>query len=103
MKKIKNMSQKILNIFRKNDKDKAFNYKMLYRLKMDCDYFLGFGNQNEKCLWAKNAEAHISKMKKIYKSFHKKPKWLRYKDILNYEKEMICIINEKKLKEEKQP
>lgn len=68
--------------------DPEFNYKMLDRLKSDCDYFLGNGNRSEKHLWAGNCEAQIAKMREIYNSLEEKPEWLSEEDIDNYEKEM---------------
>lgn len=68
--------------------DPEFNYKMLDRLKSDCDYFLGNGNRSEKHLWAGNCEAQIAKMREIYNSLEEKPEWLSKEDIDNYEKEM---------------
>lgn len=72
-------------------REEKFNYQMLSRLKMDCDYYLGNGNRNMKCLWANNEEDHISEMKKLYNEFseNKKPEWLTWADILNYEMKMI--------------
>lgn len=69
-----------------------FNYGLLDRLKMDCEYFLGYGNRYEGHLWAKNVASQILKMKELYNSFSddKKPEWLTYEDILNYEKLMTA-------------
>lgn len=71
--------------------EEKFNYMMLDRLKMDCNYYLGNGNRNKKRLWAGNEEDQINEMKKIYNSFedNKKPEWLTWDDILNFENEMI--------------
>jgi len=71
--------------------EEKFNYQMLSRLKMDCEYYLGNGNRNEKHLWAGNEQEQINEMKKIYNSFSddKKPEWLTYEQILQYEKLMI--------------
>lgn len=68
-------------------KTEKYNYQMLSRLKMDCDYYLGYGNRNAKRLWADTEEEHIDEMKKIYNSFSedKKPEWLTWSDIVNYE------------------
>lgn len=67
--------------------EEKYNYQMLGRLKMDCDYYLGNGNRNAKHLWADNEENHIIEMKKLHNSFSedKKPEWLTWSDILNYE------------------
>lgn len=71
--------------------EEKYNYQMLSRLKMDCDYYLGNGNRNTKRLWAENEENHIIEMKKLYNSFSedKKPEWLTWIDILNY-KSLMC-------------
>lgn len=70
--------------------DNKFNYMMLSRLQMDCDYYLGFGNRNEKVLWAGNVDDHIDEMKRIWNNLPKKekPEWLSMEDILEYEKKM---------------
>ena len=68
-----------------------FNYMMLGRLQMDCDYYLGYGNRYQGHLWAKNEKEQIEEMKKIYNSFSddKKPEWLTMDQILGYEKQMV--------------
>ena len=66
-----------------------FEYRMLARLKSDCDYYLGNGNRNaEHCLWAKNEQGQIDKMREIYNQLKEKPEWLSEEDINNYAKEM---------------
>lgn len=71
--------------------DQKFNYQLLSRLRTDCDYYLSHGNRNEKHLWAGNEQEQINKMKDLYNNFSddEKPKWLRYEQILQYEKLMI--------------
>jgi len=68
-----------------------FSYMMLDRLRSDCDYFLGNGNRSKKRLYYEDPRQHIDEMKKLYDSFSedKKPEWLTYEQILNYEKAMI--------------
>ena len=68
-----------------------FNYMMLGRLESDCIYYLGNGNRYAKDLWAGNEKKQIEEMKRIYNSFtdDKKPKWLTWESILEYEKQMI--------------
>lgn len=68
-----------------------FNYMLLDRLRSDCDYYLGYGNRYAKRLWAGNEQEQIDKMKELYNSFtdDKKPEWLTYEQILEYEKLMI--------------
>lgn len=65
-----------------------FLYKMLDRLRSDCDYYLGNGNRNEKFLWAKTVDAQIEEMRDIYNKLEKKPEWLTDKDIDDYERKM---------------
>ncbi len=71
--------------------DNKFNYQMLSRLQMDCNYYLGNGNRHKKHLWAGSEKEQIKEMKKLWKSFSKKdkPEWLTWEDILNYENQMI--------------
>ena len=69
---------------------KTFEYSMLDRLKMDCNYFLS-GGGCESNLWGRTVEDHISKMKKLWNSFNRdeKPEWLTLEQINEYEKEML--------------
>lgn len=64
---------------------------MLGRLESDCKYYLGYGNRNPKHLWAGDEKKQIEEMKRIYNSFtdDKKPEWLTWENILEYEKEML--------------
>lgn len=69
--------------------DETFKYQLLSRLKMDCEYFLGFGNRSEHVLWSGTVEDHIADMKALWNDIKTgKPEWLTYEDILKYEKEM---------------
>lgn len=67
-----------------------FNYMMLDRLRTDCNYYLGNGGRHEKHLWAGNVKGQIKEMKNIYNSFtdDKKPEWLTWDQILEYEEQM---------------
>lgn len=67
-----------------------FNYMMLGRLESDCKYYLGNGNRYAKHLWAGDEKRQIEEMKRIYNSFtdDKKPEWLTWTQILQYEKEL---------------
>ncbi len=67
-----------------------FNYMMLSRLKLDCDYFLGAGQRAEKHLHQLSVDAQIAKMKQIWNALPAdgKPEWLSMQDILDYETEM---------------
>ena len=73
------------------EKDFTYNYQLLDRLRMDCDYYLGNGNRYAGQLWAKSEEAQVKKMCELYDSFppNLKPEWLKLKDISNYADEMI--------------
>ena len=66
-----------------------FNYMMLGRLESDCKYYLGNGNRCAKYLWAGDEKKHIDEMKRIYNSLDKKPEWLTWEQILEYERLMI--------------
>ena len=69
-----------------------FEYRLLSRLKSDCDYYLGNGNRDaEHCLWAKNEQGQIDKMREIYNKLKEKPEWLSEEDINNYAKEMGVV------------
>lgn len=72
------------------DPQQAFQYMMLDRLRSDCDYYLGYGQRNPDRLHEKSETAHIEVMKKIWNSFplDKKPAWLTWDKILEYEKAM---------------
>lgn len=73
---------------------KSFNYMMLDRLRIDCDYFLGNGNGQLKHLYYKDVDKHIEKMKKIYNSFseEEKPEWISLNDINNYKDKMTEML-----------
>lgn len=66
-----------------------FNYMLLGRLQMDCEYFLGNGARHSKHLWANNAPDQIAKMKELWDSLTDKPEWLTMEQIEAYEKAMI--------------
>ena len=64
------------------------DYRLLSRLKADCDYYLGAGGRAEKHLWAGSVEAQIIKMRELYDALPEKPEWLTEQDIDNYESQM---------------
>lgn len=68
-----------------------FNYMMLSRLQTDVKYYLGNGRRHSKHLWAEDEQEHIKEVKKIYNWFKddKKPEWLTWEQILEYEKELV--------------
>jgi len=67
-----------------------FQYQLLSRLKTDCDYYLGCGRRNKKCLWALDEKEQIEKMKELWNEVTDKPEWLTMDQILSYEKQ-ICM------------
>ena len=74
-----------------NRSEDSFRYQLLARLEMDCKYYLGSGQRHSKYLWADTPEEHIAYMKGIWIGFveDKRPEWLSYEDILNYERKMV--------------
>ena len=64
------------------------DYRLLSRLKADCDYYLGAGGRAEKHLWAGSTEAQIAKMRELYDALSEKPEWLTEQDIDRYESQM---------------
>lgn len=72
-------------------KKMEYNYMILDRLRADCEYYLGNGNRHKKYLWAGNEEEQIKEMKRLYNSFtdDKKPEWLTWEQILEYEKQLV--------------
>lgn len=72
-------------------KSEEFRYQMLDRMRGECDYYLGYGMRSNRHLWAGDPKNQIEYMKRIWKSFDrsKKPEWLKYGDILKYEKMMV--------------
>lgn len=68
-----------------------FDYQFLDRLKSDCNYFLGYGNEKENVLWVGSVEGQISKMQEIYDKLPEgaKPEWLTQEDINRYSERMM--------------
>ncbi len=64
------------------------DYRLLSRLKADCDYYLGAGGRAEKHLWAGNVREQIAKMRELYAALPEKPEWLTAEDIDRYESQM---------------
>lgn len=81
---------KLLTKYESISEGAEFDYMLLDRLRMDCDYFLGNGNGYEKNLWAGNVEDQIAKMRELYNKVAEKPEWISMEDIDNYEKEMLA-------------
>ena len=72
----------------KNELEQNPNYRLLSRLKADCDYFLGAGGRVEKHLWAGSVRAQIAKMREIYETLPAKPEWLTKEAIDDYDEQM---------------
>ena len=72
------------------DKTMTNEYRLLSRMAMDCNYFLGAGDRHEKFLWAGNVKDQIKTMKEIWNSLKVKPEWLTMEQIETWEKEMEC-------------
>ena len=66
------------------------DYRLLSRLKADCDYFLGAGGRAEKHLWAGSVEAQIAKMRELYAQLPEKPDWLSPETIDAYARRMAA-------------
>ena len=63
-------------------------YRLLSRMKRDCDYFLGAGGRAEKHLWAGNVREQIAKMRELYAALPDEPEWLTMEDIDRYAQRM---------------
>jgi len=72
-------------IIAKHQHNKEFLYMLLSRLKGDCEYYLGFGNRRNSCLWSLSPESHIENMRKLHDCLDEKPEWLTLEEINNYE------------------
>lgn len=72
---------------------REFDYMMLDRLRMDCEYFLGNGNGYEGHLYYKEVNKHCDEMEKLWNSFvdEDKPEWLTMKQIKEYRKKMLNV------------
>lgn len=84
------VSESELNLlgFSTEDPELYADYRLLNRLKADCDYFLGAGGRAEKHLWAGNVREQIAKMRELYASLPEQPEWLSPEDIDRYEQQM---------------
>ena len=71
-----------------NTRDYAKEYRLLNRLRADCEYFLGDGNQQERHLWAENVYKQIHKMRELYNTLPEKPDWLTMEQIDDYAAKM---------------
>ena len=64
------------------------DYRLLGRLRADCEYFLGAGGRAEKHLWAGNVRAQIAKLRELYDTLPEKPEWLTKGAIDDYAERM---------------
>lgn len=73
-----------------NPSNIKFNYMMLSRLKMDCEYHLRGEGFSERALWSGSARQQIANMRTLWEGFKPsmKPEWLTAEDIDRFEKEM---------------
>ena len=69
-------------------------YRLLSRLKEDCDYFLGAGERQEKHLWAGSAAAQLDKMRELYALVPEKPEWLTEQELSDYAQRMAPVQQE---------
>lgn len=67
-----------------------FRYRMLSRMKSDCEYYLGYGGRSANHLWALDEAKQIEYMKAIWNSFPEgqKPEWLSMEQIEEYGNKM---------------
>lgn len=84
---IKLLIMKAITDLTKYSKNEQYLYMLLSRMKMDCNFYLGYGNRNKKYLWGGSEEAHINEMKCIHNYLEKKPEWLTMSEIENFEKQ----------------
>ena len=66
------------------------NYRLLDRLRVDCEYFLGAGNRAEKHLWAGSVYEQVAKMRELYDALPQKPEWLTKEMIEDYADRMAA-------------
>lgn len=71
-----------------------YEYMLLARLQMDCDYYLGNGGRHAKHLWAPTEVEHIAKMKELWHLLPEKPEWLTIEQIEQYELDMTSSVKD---------
>ena len=73
--------------------DYELDFRMLARLKMDCDYFLGFGYGHEGHLCHGTVEKQCDEMEKIWNTLpeNEKPEWLTMEEIKEYRTKMLSL------------
>lgn len=85
----KQASPELKDIDNLNERDYTFEYRLLERLRSDCEYFLGEGMRAEKHLWAGNVTAQIDKMWELYNEVTEKPEWFTKEQIESYQERMM--------------
>lgn len=65
-------------------KSRNHDYMMLSRYIRDVDYYLGYGQKSDKCLFFGNAKEQIIEMFKLYNSLTKKPNWINKRQLNKY-------------------
>jgi len=77
-----------MNAHKKNPR--AFDYMMLDRMRLNCEYYLGHGNRSVNTLGGYSVAEHIAEMKRRWNDFpvEGKPEWLTWEQILEYELKM---------------
>lgn len=70
--------------------DNKFNYMLLDRLRCDCEYYLAqHGHPTAAhCLWARDEQEQINKMRELYDLLPVKPEWLTREQIDEYARKM---------------
>ncbi len=71
------------------ERGSKFQYMMLSRFQMDCDYYLGNGGRCAKHLYFGNPQEHVDAMCDLWGKLQEKPEWLTKEDLETYKKEML--------------
>ncbi len=76
--------------FINQNRDLSMRYRLLDRMRSDCEYYLGAGNGQSQWLWGKAGAVHIQYMKLLWGSFSadEKPSWISFEDIVGFEQQM---------------
>ena len=85
---VETLKKALANVEETTPMDYSFEYMLLDRLRMDCEYYLGAGQHNNKYLWAGNRNSQIAKMRELYEMIPDKPEWLTPEMINSYEARM---------------
>lgn len=77
--------------------EEKYAYRMLSRLKSDCEYFLGNGNGYVGHLWAGSVDGQIKEMRDRWNELDEdeKPEWLTMEQIDDYERRMKAYEQDK--------